>query len=92
MIHETQTIRRRMLEHITFYAERNASARIYVKLKLYASGRRSTSRTTFEARPLENMIGHDYNDANPVSERITDRNAANYHAILQMTPITLRYV
>ncbi|MFS7955014.1 hypothetical protein Hanom_Chr07g00637451 [Helianthus anomalus] len=51
MIHETQTIRQRMLEHITFYAEQNASARIYVKLKLYVSGRRSTSHTTFEASP-----------------------------------------
>ncbi|KAJ0927110.1 hypothetical protein HanRHA438_Chr04g0178961 [Helianthus annuus] len=40
-----------MSEHITFYAERNASAQVYMKLKLYVSGRRSTSHTIFEARP-----------------------------------------
>ncbi|KAJ0480552.1 hypothetical protein HanIR_Chr13g0632981 [Helianthus annuus] len=62
-----------MLEHITFYAEQNASAQVYMKLKLYVSGRQSTSHTTFEARPLENMIEHDNNDANPVSGRTTGR-------------------
>ncbi|KAJ0796151.1 hypothetical protein HanPI659440_Chr04g0158861 [Helianthus annuus] len=55
------------------YAERNARARIHVKLELYVSGRRSTSHTTFEARPLENMIEHDNNDANPVTGRTTGR-------------------
>ncbi|KAJ0801667.1 hypothetical protein HanPI659440_Chr03g0119791 [Helianthus annuus] len=60
-----------MSEHITFYAKRSASAQVYMKLKLYVSGRRSISHTTFEAGPLENMIGHDNNDANPVSGRTT---------------------
>ncbi|KAJ0714712.1 hypothetical protein HanPI659440_Chr13g0492521 [Helianthus annuus] len=54
MIHEAQTIRQRMSEHITFYAKRNTSAQIYVKLKIYISGRRSTSHTTFKARPWGN--------------------------------------
>ncbi|KAJ0434531.1 hypothetical protein HanIR_Chr17g0882741 [Helianthus annuus] len=53
MIPETQTIRQRMSEHITFYAERNVSARIYVKLKLYVSGRQSISHTTLDAGPLK---------------------------------------
>ncbi|KAJ0781235.1 hypothetical protein HanPI659440_Chr06g0246981 [Helianthus annuus] len=73
MIHETQTIRQRMSKHIAFYAERNASAQVYVKLKIYVSGRRNTSHTTFESRPLANMIEHDNNDANPVSGRTTGR-------------------
>ncbi|KAM0031609.1 hypothetical protein Hdeb2414_s0017g00510871 [Helianthus debilis subsp. tardiflorus] len=63
-----------------------------MKLKLYVSGRRSISRTTFEARPLENMIGHNHNVANPVSERNNNRNAALCHLILQTTRISLRYV
>ncbi|KAJ0440872.1 hypothetical protein HanIR_Chr16g0791471 [Helianthus annuus] len=50
-IHETQIIHQRMSEHIIFYAERNASEQGYMKLKLYVSGRRSTSHTIFEARP-----------------------------------------
>ncbi|KAJ0441875.1 hypothetical protein HanRHA438_Chr16g0750671 [Helianthus annuus] len=43
-----------MSEHITFYAERNAGAQVYMKLKVYVSGCRSTSHTTFEARPWGN--------------------------------------
>ena len=50
-IHETQIIHQQMSEHIIFYAERNASEQVYMKLKLYVSGRRSTSHTIFEARP-----------------------------------------
>ncbi|KAJ0625504.1 hypothetical protein HanHA89_Chr01g0002401 [Helianthus annuus] len=63
-----------------------------MNLKLYVSRRQSISHTTFETRPWENMIGHDNNDANSVGERITARNAAICHMILQMTRITLRYV
>ncbi|KAJ0826943.1 hypothetical protein HanRHA438_Chr17g0820081 [Helianthus annuus] len=53
-----------MSEHITFYVERNAIAQLYTKHKLYVSGCRSISHTTFEARLLENSIGHDNNDTN----------------------------
>ncbi|KAJ0816765.1 hypothetical protein HanPI659440_Chr00c10g0721881 [Helianthus annuus] len=81
-----------MSEHITFYAERNASAQVHMKLKLYVSGRRSISQTTFETRSWENMIGHDNSDANPVSGRTTDRNATICQVILQVTRIMLRYV
>ncbi|MFS7987871.1 hypothetical protein Hanom_Chr11g01027941 [Helianthus anomalus] len=40
-------------EQVT-YVEQNASAQVYMKLKLYVSGRWSTSYTTFEARPWGN--------------------------------------
>ncbi|KAM0010684.1 hypothetical protein Hdeb2414_s0071g00773921 [Helianthus debilis subsp. tardiflorus] len=43
-----------MSEYITFYVEQNASAQVYMKLNLYVSERRSTSYTTFEARPWGN--------------------------------------
>ncbi|KAJ0614437.1 hypothetical protein HanIR_Chr02g0062441 [Helianthus annuus] len=89
---KTQIIGKRMSEHITFYVERNANAQLYMKPKLYVSGRRSTSYTTFEARPLESMIGDDNNDVNSVNDRTTDRNAVICHAIMQMTRVTLRYV
>ncbi|KAJ0429764.1 hypothetical protein HanHA300_Chr17g0661181 [Helianthus annuus] len=62
-----------MSGHITFYAERNASAQVYMKLKLYVSGRRRTSHTTFEARPWGNTNRHGNNDANPVSRRTTTK-------------------
>ncbi|KAJ0437817.1 hypothetical protein HanRHA438_Chr16g0755641 [Helianthus annuus] len=78
-------------EHV-IYVERNTSARVHIKLKLYVTGRRSTSYTTFEARPWGNTNGHDYNHANSVSGRITYPNAVNCHVILQATRITLRYV
>ncbi|KAJ0443390.1 hypothetical protein HanIR_Chr16g0820211 [Helianthus annuus] len=78
-------------EQVT-YAERNASARVHMKLKLYVSGRRSISHTTFETRPWEIMTRHDSNDANPGSGRTTDCNAANCQVILQATQITTRYV
>ncbi|KAJ0437634.1 hypothetical protein HanHA300_Chr16g0604421 [Helianthus annuus] len=67
------------------YVERNAIAQLYMKHKLYVSGCRSTSHTTFEVMPLENTLGHDNNDANSVGERITARNATICHVILQMT-------
>ncbi|MFS8019246.1 hypothetical protein Hanom_Chr15g01401561 [Helianthus anomalus] len=81
-----------MSEHITFYAERNASAEVYMKLKLHVSGRQSISHTTFETRPWEHMIGHDSNDANPDSGRTSNYNAALCHVIMQTTRIALRYV
>ncbi|KAM0070348.1 hypothetical protein Hdeb2414_s0001g00012111 [Helianthus debilis subsp. tardiflorus] len=48
---------------------RNASAQGHMKLKLYVSGRRSISHTTFKARSRGNINGHDNNDANLVSGR-----------------------
>ncbi|KAJ0468149.1 hypothetical protein HanIR_Chr14g0693241 [Helianthus annuus] len=78
-------------EQVT-YTEQIASARGYMKLKLYVSGRQSISHTTFKAKPLENMIEHDNNDANPSSGRTTDRNAVLCHVILRITRFTLRYV
>ncbi|MFS8032693.1 hypothetical protein Hanom_Chr17g01560701 [Helianthus anomalus] len=74
------------------YVERNSIAQLHVKLKLFVSGRRSISYTTFEAWPLESMIGHDNNDANPGYGRTTDRNATLCYVILQTAGISLRYV